>query len=292
VGAFTGVIPCPADAKFVDIHYHAGVDTLRRRRTVIQAGEAYAALSGWVVVKSHIASTTATAWEARQHGLPVSGSVVLNHLAGGLDPRVIEHAVLTHGPDAPTRPIVYLPTITGKGPATQRSPDAFHPEIYAHSVGLPVCGHDGRLLPATVNVIACCADLPVVLATGHSTREEVLRVVDCAVASGVSRIVVTHATHPMVGLTIHDLRDLADIKELYIELTGLTYILGRQRPDQLMSAIRAHPRVILSSDLGQTAHVDVTDWLPWTDSWLRLNGIAHQTIREILVTHPAGLIST
>lgn len=281
----------PSHLEFVDIHHHAGVDTLRRRRTVLEAGEEYRRLAGWVVVKSHLSSTTALAWEARQRGLPVSGSVVLNHVAGGLDPRIVAHAVLTHGPDAPARPLIYLPTLTGHGHGRVTAANAFHPDLDAHSAGTRVSDDEGRLLPETVEVIAACADLPVVLATGHCTRDEVMRVVDCAVDRGVSRIVVTHATHPMVGLTDGDLRGLADVEELYIELTGLTYILKRQRPDQLLSAIRAHPRVIVSSDLGQPLNPDVVDWLTGQREWLCSNGISEREVHELLVKRPVMLIA-
>lgn len=280
----------PAKREVVDIHHHAGVDTLRRRRTVLEAGEEYRRLAGWVVVKSHLASTTAVAWEARRRGLPVSGSVVLNHLAGGLDPRVVEQAVLTHGPDSPARPLIYLPTLTGHAHAP--SQDAFHPDIGTRSVGIRVSDDEGRLLPETVEVIAACADLPVVLATGHCVRDEVMRVVDCAVEHGVSRIVVTHATHPIVGLTDDDLRALADLEQVFIELTGLTYILKRRTPEELLTAIGAHPRVILSSDLEQPASPDIEEWLTGTRAWLRSNGVSEREIRELLVERPSRLIAS
>ncbi|MGJ0118594.1 DUF6282 family protein [Williamsia sp. MIQD14] len=281
----------PHRLAFVDLHHHAGVDTLRRRRSVVQTGEAYAALSSWVVVKSHLVPTTATAWEARERGLPVSGSVVLNHGVGGLDTRAVTTAVLAHGPDAPARTVVYLPTVTAHAHRSGGSASAFHPDIAAHAAGVAVCDTDGRLRRETIEVLACCADLPVVLATGHSTREEVLRIVDAAVDRGVSRLVVTHATHPMVGLTAADLRDLADVEALHIELTALTYILDRQRPEQFVEAVAAHPRVLLSSDLGQPTTVDVVDWLPWTLRWLRAIGLDDDAVRALLVTTPAALIA-
>ncbi|WP_156377875.1 DUF6282 family protein [Williamsia sp. Leaf354] len=281
----------PARRPFVDLHHHAGVDTLRRRRTVIETGEAYAAIGAWVVVKSHLVPTTAAAWEARARGLPVSGSVVLNHGVGGLDPRVVVTAVLAHGPDAPARTVVYLPTVTGHAHPAGGGQRPFHPDVAAHAAGVAVSDDDGHLRRETLEVIACCADLPVVLATGHSTREEVLRVIDAAVARGVSRLVVTHATHPMVGLTDTDLRDLADVEGLAIELTGLTYILGRQRPEQFFDSVRAHPRVLLSSDLGQPTTVDVVDWLPWTREWMRAGGLGDDAVRSLLVTTPAELLA-
>nr|AGZ94204.1 hypothetical protein [Streptomyces sp. MMG1121] len=76
----------PQHARFIDVHYHVGPDAYLRRHTAATAGALYAEHEGWVVLKNHLGSTAAQAWEARQQGLPVSGSIVLNDLAGGFDP--------------------------------------------------------------------------------------------------------------------------------------------------------------------------------------------------------------
>ncbi|MCF2436677.1 DUF6282 family protein [Streptomyces thinghirensis] len=100
----------------MDVHYHAGPDLYRRRLTAAGAGRAYAQVGGWVVLKSHLAPTAACAWEARQEGLPVSGALVLNELAGGVRTRPMEQAVYAHGPDTPARLLVHLPTLVGPAP--------------------------------------------------------------------------------------------------------------------------------------------------------------------------------
>ena len=82
--------PSLLGAEFIDVHYHAGPDAFVRRHGVIEAGRRYAALNGWVVLKNHLGCTAAQAWEARQEGLPVSGSVVLNESAGGIDFPVVQ----------------------------------------------------------------------------------------------------------------------------------------------------------------------------------------------------------
>ena len=120
--------------RFVDIHYHAGVDLYQRRHTTRVAGQRYAEQQGWVVAKSHLGSTAAQAWEARQDGLPVSGSLTLNMISGGLDVRSIEQSTYQHGQDSPMRLVVYLPTLVDLHASTlQRTP--FHSRMDAARLG-------------------------------------------------------------------------------------------------------------------------------------------------------------
>jgi hypothetical protein len=111
----------------VDVHYHAGPDLYRRRLTSVGAGRAYAEVGGWVALKSHLTSTTARAWEAREEGLPVSGTPLLNDLAGAVGTRAVRQAVFAHGPDNPARLVVHLPTLVGPAhpSALRRTP--LHP---------------------------------------------------------------------------------------------------------------------------------------------------------------------
>ncbi|MER5887810.1 DUF6282 family protein [Streptomyces sp. NPDC001941] len=276
----------------VDLHYHAGPDLYRRRLTSAGAGRAYAEAGGWVVLKSHLTSTAARAWEAREEGLPVSGTLVLNELSGGVHPRAVEQAVFAHGGDAPARLVVHLPTLVGPGhpSALRRTP--FHPRLDPDQWRTaPVAGPDGALRPGVTEVLRAARDLPVVLATGHSDREAALRVVDEAVRIGVPRLLLTHATHPMSGFTPADLADLAQVPGLYVEFTALTLLLGQAEPGQLAEVVRAHPRVAFSSDLGQPDQPDVREWLDLSRGWFRAAGLTSAEADAVTRTNPAALLA-
>jgi hypothetical protein len=282
----------PAGRTVVDVHYHAGPDLYRRRLTSTGAGRAYAEADGWVVLKSHLTSTAARAWEAREEGLPVSGAVVLNELAGGVHPRVVEQAVYAHGPDSPARLVVHLPTLTGPAHASalQRSP--FHPllDVTRWRTGQALDA-DGRLRPDVCEVLRAARDLPIVMATGHSDREAALRLVDEAVRLDVPRLLLTHATHPMSGFTPDDLISLSTAPGVYVEITALTLLLGHRDAVHLGQVVRAHPRVVFSSDLGQPGQPGVREWLDRSEQWFRA---AHLTSREataITRTNPANLLA-
>ncbi|MDT7789968.1 MAG: hypothetical protein QOF58_8387 [Pseudonocardiales bacterium] len=273
-------------ARFVDLHHHAGADLYRRRRSVLATGRRYAELGGWVVVKSHLGSTAAAAWEARQDGLPVSGSVTLNDIGGGLETRTVERAVFEHGDDGP-RLVVYLPTLVG-GHASRLNRVPFHPLMDVPALS-------GRRiresLPAVREILRAARDLPVVIATGHADRAEVLTVVDEAVSLGLDRLLLTHPTHPMCGLTQADLADLADVSQVYVELTALTRLLGHDDSERFAEVLRSHPRLVHSSDLGQPDQPDVDEWLELAGKWFAEAGLTTDQIARVTATNPTELIA-
>ncbi|SFT75288.1 hypothetical protein SAMN04487904_107142 [Actinopolyspora lacussalsi subsp. righensis] len=292
------MITCPADAEYVDVHYHAGPDLYRRRYTAAQAGRVHSEAGGWVVLKSHLTSTAAQAWEARQEGLPVSGSVVLNELSGGVRTSVVEQAVYAHGPEPPARLIVYLPTLTRSAPghhSPHHSPGRklFHPAVETERWSSPgMLDDDGDLSSEVREVMRSARDLPVVLATGHCNRQETLRVIEEAERlRPAPPLMLTHATHPMSGLRARDLADLATLRWIYPETTALTYLLRRRELDELASVTSAHPGTVYSSDLGQPEQLDVRPWLERTARWFRVTAVDTALARRITQGNPAEMLS-
>ncbi|MFF0386793.1 DUF6282 family protein [Streptomyces sp. NPDC004286] len=276
----------------VDVHYHAGPDLYRRRLTSVGAGRAYKEVSGWAVLKSHLTSTAARAWEAREEGLPISGTLVLNELAGGIHPRVVQQAVYAHGPESPARLVVHLPTLVGPAHSSSLRRTPFHPLLRSDQWRAGgVLDADGRLRPEVREVLRAARDLPVTVATGHCHREEALRVVEEAERLGLQRLLLTHATHPMSGFTLGDLADLTDLPFLFVEFTALTLLLGHRDPGHLGAIVRAHPRVVYSSDLGQPDQPTVREWLKLSEQWFGTAGLTPQEIRAITRENPTKLLT-
>ncbi|MEC3980941.1 DUF6282 family protein [Amycolatopsis sp. H20-H5] len=276
----------------VDLHYHAGADLYRRRHSVLEAGRRYAAHDGWVVAKSHLGSTASVAWEARQEGLPVSGSLTLNHIGGGLETRTIERAVYQHGDDGPARLVVYLPTLVGSRHASALDRVPFHPLLDVAGLrGLRVTDESGQLTPAVWEVLRAARDLPVVLATGHASRDEVFRIVDAALECGLDRLLLTHPTHPMCGLTTPDIESLAGTTQVHLELTGLTRLLGHHDGARFTEILWSHPRLVVSSDLGQPDQPDIDEWLRTSARWFAEAGLTARQIRELTVETPSRLLA-
>src|SRR5205823_4949486 len=149
-----------------------------RRHTAPTACAVYAEHGGWVVLKNHLGSTAAQAWEARQQGLPVSGSIVLNDIAGGLDLRAVEQAVIQHGEDSGLRLIVHLPTVTGRTHRSRLARTPSHPLLADGLRPLTVTDDSRVLRPEVRELLRAARDLPVVISTGHADGHEVRLLVE------------------------------------------------------------------------------------------------------------------
>ncbi|MEV3859533.1 DUF6282 family protein [Streptomyces sp. NPDC050095] len=275
-------MPAADLARFVDVHYHAGPDAYVRRHTAAAAAGRYAELGGWVVLKNHLGSTAAQAWEARQRGLPVSGSVVLNDIAGGLDTRTVLQSVVQHGEDSGLRLIVHLPTVTGR---THRSRLARSPghRLLARDGLRPLTVSDdhGRIRPQVRELLHAARDLPIVLSTGHASGAEVRLLVEEAVRLDVPRLMLNQPASPLTGLTAADLLDLASAEQVYTEQTALTYLLEYQDREDFDAVLARVPRVVYSSDLGQTSQMDVAQWWDQSHQWFRAAELTAERITDI-----------
>jgi len=281
----------PAQSKFIDVHYHAGPDAYLRRHSAMQAGSHYAAQEGWVVLKNHLGCTAAQAWEAREQGLPVSGSIVLNEIAGGLDWRVVERSLCQHGA-LDVRFIVHLPTVTGRSHASRLARTLSHPILSERPVQpLTVSNDSGQLNAATLDLLRMSRDYPVVISSGHANREEVLRLVDAAERLQVPRLMLNQPANPLTGMKAADLRALGDLPWLYIEQTALTYLLGYQDEGDFAQVLRELPRVVYSSDLGQTSQPDIRQWRDLSRQWFQAFGLGPERIAAISHGWPLQLLS-
>ncbi|MDO0929477.1 DUF6282 family protein [Streptomyces sp. TG1A-8] len=278
-------------AAFVDVHYHVGPDAYVRRHTAASAGARYAELGGWVVLKNHLGSTAAQAWEARRQGRPVSGSIVLNDIAGGLDPRAVEQAVIQHGDDSGLRLIVHLPTATGRTHKSRLARTPAHPLLARGGLRpLTVTTGDGTLRAEVREILHMARDLPIVVSTGHADGREVRLLVEEAVKLDVPRLMLNQPANPMTGLTCSDLLDIATAEQVYTEQTALTHLLGYQGWDDFAAVLARVPRVVYSSDLGQTSQMDIGEWMVSSRNWFAQAGLGEARVTEILRDAPLGML--
>ncbi|MBA9048887.1 MULTISPECIES: DUF6282 family protein [Streptomyces] len=279
-------------AAFVDVHYHVGPDAYVRRHTAATAGDQYARLGGWVVLKNHLGSTAAQAWEARQQGLPVSGSIVLNDIAGGLDTRAVEQAVVQHGEDSGLRLIVHLPTVTGRTHTSRLSRTPAHPLLARDGLRpLTVTDGDGVLRAEVREILRMARDLPIVISTGHADGREVALLVEEAVRLDVPRVMLNQPANPMTGLSCADLLDIASAEQVYTEQTALTYLLGYQDWDDFAAVLAKVPRALYSSDLGQTSQMDIGEWTTRSRDWFEKAGLDEGRITEVVRDAPLRMLS-
>ncbi|WP_239074980.1 DUF6282 family protein [Streptomyces sp. SID10853] len=290
--AGSGPAPLPArESRFIDVHYHVGPDAYLRRHTATTAGALYAEHRGWVVLKNHLGSTAAQAWEARQQGLPVSGSIVLNRLAGGFDPRAVEQAVIQHGDDSGLRLIVHLPTVTGRTHRSRLARTPSHPLLGDGQPPLTVADESGALRPEVTELLRAARNLPVVISTGHADGHEVRLLVDEVVRLDVPRLMLNQPANPMTGLSCKDLVEVAAAEQVWTEQTALTRLLGYQDWADFADVLSLLPRVVYSSDLGQPSQMDITDWLTWNQNIYSEAGLTPERVIDITHTGPLKMLS-
>lgn len=281
-----------ADCQFIDIHYHAEPDLYQRRLTAIEAGKIYQSLQGIVVLKSHLGATSVQATLAQKQGLPVLPSLVLNHIAGGIDYRVILRALAEYQPLIPAKMIVHFPTITGRQFQSKLSRQLVHPALSEQCfVGETVFDERKRLRRKAIDVLKMTQDYPLVLSTGHASKDETYALLDACVRYRVPALLLNQPAHPLTALIAEELQEISQHDFVWIEQTVLTYLLGHQDSDDLAKVLRQVPRVIYSSDLGQTSQMDITDWLNYSANLFAELGLSSQRQEALCRTNALALLS-
>ena len=229
----------------IDIHVHALPDSRLRSLDGIEAAR-FARDRGMraIVLKNHYDPTASLAYIVRKAvpGIEVFGGVDLNLSVGGINPAAVEYMTQVTGGYGR---VVWMPTFDAENAV--RFADDRRPFV-------SVSGNGGVPLPAVKDVIALVAKHNLVLATGHSSAEEVLMLLREGKRHGVRRMVVTHAMNPPILMDMQQMQEAARLGA-FIEFVGSSLETpgAPARMDRVADAIRKiGPQFcILSSDLGQ-----------------------------------------
>lgn len=262
-----------------DIHAHADPDGMARSIDAIELGRmAKAAGMRGMVLKNHYESTAGLAYLVRKDtpGLEVFGGVALNLPVGGVNPAAVEWMTKVKGGYGR---VVWMPTYDSQHHvASQREKRPF-----------VAISKDGKLLPEVVQVIGVIAQHKLILATGHSSPEEVLLLIREAKRQGVEHIVVTHATNAFVGMNTAQMREAASLGAM------LEFVWVRPGTADVAETVKAIRDVgaafcILSSDLGQAANpLHPVGLLAFFED-LKKQGLTQQEIDRMSKVNPAVLL--
>lgn len=247
------VLPRPhADAilgGMFDLHVHAAPDIVDRRLDDVGTVVRYER-DGFTgcVLKAHYESTVGRAAAAGHgRGIRVLGGLALNQHAGGLNPAAAA-AALSSGAR-----VIWLPTADSH---TQRT--AGLPRLCGTTQGLP--GHTYALPPvdpsterAVRDICARIAEADAVLATGHISAEEVEWLLPVAKRSGVRRILLTHPSYTVPGMSAARAAEFT-AQGAFAEITAFQLLHQPGcTPASLASFARGVglDRIVLASDAGQ-----------------------------------------
>lgn len=277
--------------EFIDIHYHAAPDLYTRRLNAIEAGQSYQALKAAVVLKSHLGSTAVQATIAQNLGLPVFPSLVLNHIAGGIDYRVIMRALAEYQSSQTAKMIVHFPTITGRQYQSKLSRQLTYDYLSKQiMIAETIFDNSKKLRKEVRDILKMAADYPIILSTGHACKEEIDSLIDGCLKYNVHALLLNQPANPLTGLDAKALRGLALNDFIWIEQTALTYLLGHQTKADFIEVLSTVPRVIYSSDLGQTSQMGIADWVLESRKWFDEFHLTDQRKKELWCSNARKLL--
>lgn len=278
--------------RFIDIHYHANPDLYYRRRDALEVGRRYQALDGAVVLKSHLGATSVQATLAQKEGLPVFPSLVLNHIAGGIDYRVIARALLEYQPVIASKMIVHFPTITGRSYRSLLQRQSVNNRLETYSQKAETLFDNNQCLrKEVIDILKMSADFPIVLSTGHASKDEIYALVDACDTYNVPQLMLNQPAHPLAGLNADDLLVLTQCERVWVEQTALTYLLGHQTKNDFRRVLKEVPRVMYSSDLGQTSQMDIDAWYLISEGYFKEFELSRERQKELWKTNALTLLS-
>jgi Family of unknown function (DUF6282) len=281
--------------QFVDVHYHANPDLYQRRYDSVEVGEIYRDIGGAVVLKNHLGGVGGVAALARERGLPVLGSVVLNEIAGGIRLSTVRQQLCYHGSDHDKvgRMLVHLPTHVPHAHKSvlRREHRNAHVSKWA-TRPMAICDDTGRLSRDLLALFDFAQDHPIVISTGHSSRRETEMLIELAAACPKPvRLMLNQPANPMTGMDAQALLDLDAYEWLFVEQTSLTVLLGYQSIDDFYRVLNEVPNLIYSSDLGQTSQMVPSEWIAWSNQHFEQAGTSHARRQEICLLNPLRMLA-
>jgi len=276
-----------------DLHVHCSPDVVPRAQDLVDlATAAHRAGMAGVGLKDHTTCTVGRCYALNRqfsNGPRFFSSIAMNPPVGGLNPAAVE-AALTSGAD-----IVYFPTYSARHHIEVLGADVTpvpHPRAGVQAIS--VLDQQGQLESAAAEIVRLIVEFDAVLATGHLSPAESLRLLRFAAECGAKRMIVTHASESVPDMSVEDQRQAVElgafIEHCFLAATPCCpgNIPLSAIADQIQQLGPQH--VILSSDFGQPANgPPITSFGEHVDR-LEALGFASAEIRQMIVANPAKLM--
>ena len=266
----------------IDLHVHSAPDSRLRNVDAIEAarlGRRHGVRA--LLFKNHYAPTASLAYLVRRvvPGIEVYGGIALNRSVGGINPAAVEHMAATTGGWGR---VVWMPTFDSEHYAGSFAPNPLFVPI----------SREGALLPEVREVLALMARLHLALATGHSSPEESILLIEAGREAGIDRILVTHPMLPPVGMSIELQKKAASLGAFLEYPFNAVLPGGGVVYEDLVEALRAvgPESAVLSSDLGQPMNPVHTDGLLNYFTRLKGSGFTQGEIDRMAKLNPARFL--
>ena len=275
----------------IESHIHCSPDVFPRLLNDIEiAGQAKDAGMSAILIKSHVGCTAGRAGIATYvSGLPVYGGIALNHPVGGLNPEAVRVSIEMGAKK------VWMPTIHAE--YYLRTPDAvpmFGSQINNIS-GIRLINSDKSLKDELKRIVELVAKADIALGTGHISPEEALILAEYASANGVSKVVITHPTSPMMRYTPDEIKEAIARGARFIEqcFGDTTIQMKSPVPASLIAdtvRLVGADRNILSTDTGQVINPPPVEAMEIYIKMMLDNEIPEEDIRIMTSDNPAIML--
>lgn len=279
-----------------DLHVHAAPDVISRVQTLPELAKAAASMRmGGILIKDHTTSTVGRCFTMNRigGGRPVFLScLALNAPVGGINTVAVESA-LREGAS-----VIYFPTYCAANHIARwgagKPPTAF-PLPGQDYKGISLSLEDGELREDCEAILRLIAGHDAVMATGHSSPEECLSLLRLAGQCGVRRMMVTHASEPVVSMPPERQKEAIQLGAF---LEHSFFAVTESCPERIaLEVIREQIRftgaenVILTSDFGQVANGPAVEGFRFYLERMKTLGFSDEELRVMIYNNPRKLLA-
>lgn len=223
--------------------------------------------------------------------LAVLGSITLNAPVGGISALAVEIAARQGAR------VVWFPHWSA---ANDRAKGGFSRHTmfpaYPRAEALPsvdVTDDQGALLPSVNEVLEVARDYGMLVASGHLSPDETMKVFAAAHAMGCERMVFTHPLHGQIGGTEDHLSRAVELgASVEISFLGSMPMHWRISPDMIAATIRkvGPEHVVVTSDAWREYNPVGPELLRIAALTLRAKGFVDQEIHTMISSNPRRLV--
>lgn len=283
-----------------DLHVHPAPDVMERSGDDVQFAQ-MAKESGMkgFAIKSHYVPTADRAYYVNKlvPGMNVIGTLTLNNAIGGLNAQAVDIAGR-----AGAR-LVWLPTVDSLNEFNNKGKQdesklpywaIMQRQLEKERILKPpvrLFDENGNLLKETEEIIALFIKYKLIMATGHLSPVEGLKLVKEASDLGLERMIVTHPDFPTTFYSIEQQRKLTKYGAL-LERCYTTPATNKVPWDHVLKGVRetGPEHNVLATDLGQKTAIYPVEGYSRFVSFFLENSLTVDSVRQMTVDNAVKLL--
>lgn len=283
-----------------DMHVHPAPDVMERSGDdILFAKMAKEVGMKGFAIKSHYVQTGDRAYYAKKAvpGIDVIGTISLNNSIGGINPLAVDIAGRLGCK------LVWMPTVDSLNEYQMRGKQdetklpywaRMQRQLEKDGMVKPpvtVFATDGRLTNEMEEVISIVKKYDMILASGHLSPAETIKLVEIAVERGAKRIVITHPDFPTTFFTIDQQKELSKYDVLF-ERCYTTPATGKIPWEYVLKEVleTGPERNILSTDLGQKTSVFPVVGMKEFIEFFLSNGFSVDDVKKMTTENQKSLL--